>query len=68
MEGGLGLSWTATEKAFVSNAVRGMLISGILSFTVLALSTCNLVIATYAMLGISGIIVSVVAVMVFLGW
>ena len=62
------MAWSASEKAFVSNAVRGMIISGGLAFLVLALSTCNLLVSLYAMLGISGIIVSVVSVMVFAGW
>ena len=66
--GGLGMAWSASEKAFVSNAVRGMVISGALAFLVLALSTCNLVVALFAMVGIAGIITSVVAVMVFAGW
>lgn len=65
MAGGLGLSWGETEKAFMSSAVRGMLISGVLAFLVLVLSTCNLVVGTYATLGIAGIIVSVVSLMSF---
>ena len=49
----------------MSSAVRGMLISGVLAFLVLVLSTCNLVVGTYATLGIAGIIVSVVSLMSF---
>lgn len=68
MAGGQGFAWAATEKAFVSNAVRGMIISGVLAFTVLVLSTFNIVVASYAMLGIAGIIVSVVSLMSFQNW
>lgn len=66
--GGIGFAWSESEKAFVSNAVRGMMISGLLSFLVLLLSTCNAVVSFYAILGIGGVIVSVVAVMNFLAW
>ena len=62
------MAWSASEKAFVSNAVRGMIISGVFAFLVLALSTCNLIVSLYALLGVAGIIVSVVAIMVFAGW
>ena len=68
VHGGLGMAWSASEKAFVSNAVRGMIISGVFAFLVLALSTCNLIVSLYALLGVAGIIVSVVAIMVFAGW
>ena len=68
MSGGMGFSWAETEKAFVSNAVRGMIISGVLAFLVLVLSTFNVVVASYAMLGIAGIIVSVVSLMSFQNW
>ena len=68
MAGGMGFSWAETEKAFVSNAVRGMIISGVLAFLVLVLSTFNVVVASYAMLGIAGIIVSVVSLMSFQNW
>ena len=68
MSGGLGFAWSITEKAFLNSAIRGMLISGGLAFIVLLLSTCNIIIAFYAILGIASVIVSVVSVMVFLGW
>lgn len=68
MSGGHGFAWAETEKAFVSNAVRGMVISGLLAFLVLILSTFNIVVASYAMLGIAGIIVSVVSLMTFQNW
>ena len=68
VSGGNGFAWTASEKAFVSNAVRGMIISGILAFFVLVFSTCNLIVGTYAIIGIAGVIVSVVSNMVFQGW
>lgn len=45
-----------------------MMISGFLSFLVLLFSTCNAVVAFYAILGIAGVIVSVVSIMNFSGW
>lgn len=45
-----------------------MMISVFLSFLVLLFSTCNAVVALYAILGIGGVIVSVVAVMNFSAW
>ncbi len=68
MTGGLGFAWSVTEQAFLESALKGMLISGAMAFLVLVLSTCNIVIALYAIIGIGSVIVSVVGVMVFLGW
>lgn len=52
----------------MNNAVRGILISAPLAFIVIALSTLNIVIAFYSILCILGVIISVSAVMVLLGW
>ncbi len=68
MSGGLGLALSASEKAFVSNAVLGMLMSGLLAFLVMVLSTFNVVVSVYAMIAIAGIIVSVVAIIGLQEW
>lgn len=68
ISGGLHVSWSVTEIALKENAVKGMLIAGGLAFAVLLLSTCNIVVAFYAMLGIGGIISSVFAIINILEW
>lgn len=68
ISGGLHVCWSVTEIALKENAVKGMLIAGALSFVVLLLSTCNIIVAIYAMLGIGGIISSVFAIINILGW
>ena len=57
-----------TQKAFVSGAISGTLMSIAFAFVVLLFSTLNAVTATFAILSISCIVVSVIAMMEVVGW
>lgn len=57
-----------TEKAFVSNAVEGILISIGFSFIVLLLTSHNVITSLFSMLSIVGVICSVITVIVLAGW
>ena len=61
-------AWFVTQRELVVGAVQGILISLIFAFTVLVLSTMNILIALYAIICIAGIIISVIATMQLLGW
>lgn len=56
------------EKAFLSNALSGMVMSISLAFLILVGATRNILIAAYAILTVIFICSSVVAMMVFKGW
>lgn len=60
--------WMASEAAFFTNAIQGMLISISVAFLVLVVSTTNIVIAFYSTLTIAGIVLSVVSTMTHRGW
>jgi len=60
--------WMVSEEALVKNALEGIGIAGTISFVVLVISTLNIILATYAIICILGIIISVMAVMFFNGW
>lgn len=60
--------WMPSERAFVSGAVTGIIISIVFAFIILLLATLNVVIATYSMLCVGFIVISVVAVMQLAGW
>lgn len=57
-----------TERAFVSNAVRGMLISLGFGLIVLVAATNNIIVAVLSLLSIAGIVVSVMGVMSIADW
>lgn len=57
-----------TEKAFVSNALSGVGISLAFAFLILLLTTYNILMSLYSVLCIGGIVVSVISVMVLMGW
>jgi predicted RND superfamily exporter protein len=57
-----------SEKEFVNGAIQGTIIALSFAFAVLLISTLNIVIAIYATLSISGIVVSVIAIMELFGW
>mmetsp|Transcript_26054 Transcript_26054/g.29829 ORF Transcript_26054/g.29829 Transcript_26054/m.29829 type:complete len:983 (+) Transcript_26054:77-3025(+) len=60
--------WMVSERALVANAIEGIAIAGTISFFVLVISTLNIILSVYATFCIVGIIVSVMAMMYFLGW
>lgn len=57
-----------TERAFVSNAIDGILISIAFSFIVLIITSMNILTSFYALLSIFGVIVSVILVIVANDW
>jgi protein dispatched 1 len=61
-------AFLVTEKAFVSGAIQGTLISMLFAFLVLLFSTLNIMIALYSILSIGGIVVSAISVMEMSGW
>jgi len=65
-----GIHWAylATEKEFVNGAIQGTFISLTFAFIILIISTLNIVTATYSILSIAGIVISVVSLMEILGW
>mmetsp|Transcript_17976 Transcript_17976/g.20409 ORF Transcript_17976/g.20409 Transcript_17976/m.20409 type:complete len:952 (+) Transcript_17976:4057-6912(+) len=60
--------WMVTERALVQNALVGIAIASAITFVVLVFSTLNILLATYAIFCIIGIILSVMGVMFFNGW
>lgn len=61
-------AFLVTEKEMVNSAVQGIIISLAFAYIVLTLSTLNIVISSYAILCISCIVVSVIAIMQLAGW
>jgi protein dispatched 1 len=66
--GGMSWAWMPTEKAFVSSAIQGIMISMLFSFAVLLIATRNLIQAFVSFLCVTIIIIWVVAIMVLKGW
>jgi len=60
--------WMASENAFYTNAIQGMLISISAAFIILVISTTNIVIAFFSTITIAGIVLSVVSTMTHRGW
>mmetsp|Transcript_18887 Transcript_18887/g.21142 ORF Transcript_18887/g.21142 Transcript_18887/m.21142 type:complete len:303 (-) Transcript_18887:312-1220(-) len=61
-------AYLATEKEFVNGAISGTLISMLFAFIILLISTLNIIMAIFATVSISCIVVSVIALMEILGW
>lgn len=68
MSGGDYFANMPSQRAFLTNAVQGMMIAISFSFLVLLVATRNIFIAVYAIIAIAGIVVSVTAVMAIAGW
>ena len=56
------------EKAFFTNAVNGITMSVSFAFLVLIFATMNVVVTLFAVISVTFVCASVVAVMVFNGW
>jgi predicted RND superfamily exporter protein len=65
---GVYWAWMATERAFVSSAVNGMIIAITFAFCILLMATQNIILASVAIGCVSIVIVSVVAIMSMQGW
>ena len=57
-----------SERAFLESATTGMTAAVGFSFLILLVATGNILISVYAIISVSIVIVSVVAIMVFQGW
>jgi predicted RND superfamily exporter protein len=66
--GGIGFTWMRSEKEFIISAIQGILISMTFSFIILVLSTLNIIIAFYAFISISFIVLSMTCMMQIMGW
>jgi len=61
--GGFGFIWMASEKAFVTSALQGITIAMIFAFFILLIATRNIILAFLAIICVSIVIVSVIAIM-----
>jgi len=61
-------AWMLSEVAFVSNAIKGMLISVAISFAMLIISTRDVVISAFAIVTIAGIVSCVSGFIYIMGW
>jgi len=60
--------WMMAERAFLDNAVQGIIISITFAFFVLLFATFNVIQAVFSIICISLIVTSVISIMVFCGW
>ena len=67
-EAGLFWAWMRSEKAFYDGVRQGVSISAILAFAIMLISTQNILIATYAIISVLWIVLTVVGVMVMNGY
>jgi protein dispatched 1 len=58
----------ASERAFVTSAVQGIIIAACFAFLILLFATKNIVLATISILCVAIVIISVVAIMALQGW
>jgi predicted RND superfamily exporter protein len=58
----------ASERAFVTSAVQGIIIATVFSFLILLFATKNIILATISILCVAIVIISVVAIMALKGW
>ena len=65
---GVFWSWMASERAFVTSAVNGIIIAITFAYCILLLATQNWILATIAIGCVTIVIVSVVAIMSMQGW
>lgn len=61
-------AWMASERAFVQSAIQGIIIAILFSFGVLLVATKNFLLAFQAILCVSVVILSVLAIMVLQDW
>ena len=66
--GGVYWAWMASERAFVTSAVQGIIIAACFAFLILLFATKNIVLATISILCVAIVIISVVAIMALQGW
>lgn len=57
-----------SERAFVKNAIQGIIISIAFSFAVLLATSLNVIVSIYSVFSIIGVILSVMTVIVLNGW
>jgi hypothetical protein len=67
-EAGMNWVWMITQNAFVSNALSGMYTSAALCFVILVIITGNVLIASYAVFSVLGILACVMAVIHLIGF
>lgn len=67
-EAGGTWAWMRSEEAFYKGVIQGVSISGLLAFTIMLISTQNILIATYAIISVVWIVLVVVGVMVMNGY
>jgi len=61
-------AWIASEKAFVTSAISGIIIAMCFAFIILLVATRNIILALMAIICVSIVIISVLAIMVLKGW
>lgn len=66
--GGVYWAWMASERAFVTSAVQGIIIATLFSFLILLIATKNIILATISIFCVAIVIISVVAIMSMNGW
>ncbi|KAA0146198.1 hypothetical protein FNF31_07845 [Cafeteria roenbergensis] len=65
---GMSWAWMQTERALVTNALQGIAIAVSVALVVLVVSTDSIPVGVFATVTIAGIVLSVLATMVALGW
>jgi protein dispatched 1 len=65
---GFSWAWMFTERALVTNAIQGIAVSISVALVVLIISTNSIPVGLFATITIAGIVLSVLALMVILGW
>lgn len=65
---GMSWAWMQTERALVTNALQGIAIAVSVALVVLVISTDSIPVGVFATVTIAGIVLSVLATMVALGW
>ena len=65
---GYNWAWLETEAEMLRGVIQGIIISLLFAFFILVLSTLNIVVALYAVLSISVIVLSVIAIMEMNSW
>ena len=63
-----GFAWMASERAFMTSAIQGILIALPCAFIILLLSTKNWIISIFAVITIIGIVSTEIMLMVLQNW
>ena len=61
-------AWMRSEQAFYDGVFQGVSISAVLAFSIMIISTQNILIATYAIISVLWIVLTVVGIMVMNGY